>query len=104
VGRDVFGQWRIRHRQNLTIGLHATCAKYAKFFRLFELEPAAKVIFGFKEEDSPSKLAKMERFSKHAQYFIQMIDKALGMLGPDIELLTDVLMDLGLKHVKVSPR
>ena len=28
-----------------------------------------------------------------------MIDKALGMLGPDIELLTDVLLELGEKHV-----
>ena len=47
-------------------------------------------------------LAKHERFSKHATYFIQMIDKALGMLGPDIELLTEILMDLGLKHAKVT--
>ncbi len=46
-------------------------------------------------------LTKHERFSKHATYFIQMIDKALGMLGPDIELLTEILMDLGLKHAKV---
>jgi hypothetical protein len=30
-----------------------------------------------------------------------MIDKALGMLGPDIELLTEILLDLGIKHVKV---
>ena len=36
----------------------------------------------------------------HAKYFIQMIDKALGMLGPDIELLTEILMDLGQKHVR----
>ena len=28
-----------------------------------------------------------------------MIDKALGMLGPDIELLTEILLDLGKKHV-----
>jgi nitric oxide dioxygenase len=27
-----------------------------------------------------------------------MIDKALGMLGPDIELLTKILLDLGAKH------
>ena len=30
---------------------------------------------------------------------MQMIDKALGMLGPDIELLTEILLDLGKKHV-----
>jgi len=28
-----------------------------------------------------------------------MVDKALGMLGPDIELLTEILLDLGQKHV-----
>ena len=27
-----------------------------------------------------------------------MIDKALGMLGPDIELLTEILIELGAKH------
>jgi len=30
---------------------------------------------------------------------MNMIDKALGMLGPDIELLTEILLDLGHKHV-----
>jgi hemoglobin-like flavoprotein len=69
--------------------------------RLFELEPEAKLIFGFgKSTDVLSeKLMKSQRFVKHAMYFIQMIDKALGMLGPDIELLTEILMDLGAKHV-----
>lgn len=70
-------------------------------FRLFELEPEAKVIFGFDKDVGALELAKHDRFNKHATYFIQMIDKALGMLGPDIELLTEILMDLGLKHVKV---
>ena len=68
--------------------------------RLFELEPEAKTIFGFDvSSDVSSELAKSPRFTKHAKYFIQMIDKALGMLGPDIELLTEILLDLGKKHV-----
>jgi hemoglobin-like flavoprotein len=67
---------------------------------LFELEPAAMVIFGFNENTKIVDLDTIERFSKHAKYFIQMIDKALGMLGPDIELLTEILMDLGIKHVR----
>jgi hypothetical protein len=47
-----------------------------------------------------AKLVKSQRFTKHAKYFIQMIDKALGMLGLDIELLTEILLgDLGAKHV-----
>ena len=36
----------------------------------------------------------------HASYLIQMIDTALNMLGPDIELLTEMLYDLGEKHVR----
>jgi hemoglobin-like flavoprotein len=42
---------------------------------------------------------KHPRFVKHAKYFIQMIDKALSMLGPDIEILTEILLELGEKHV-----
>ena len=29
-----------------------------------------------------------------------MLDTALNMLGPDIELLTDILLELGQKHVR----
>ncbi len=81
------------HHHNLTLG-------NLYFDRLFELEPEAKAIFGFdKNADVMSELSKAPRFIKHAKYFIQMIDKALGMLGPDIELLTEILLDLGAKHV-----
>lgn len=69
-------------------------------FRLFELEPDSKVIFGFSASaDVESELSKTPRFVKHAKYFILMIDKALGMLGPDIDLLTEIMLDLGVKHV-----
>jgi hemoglobin-like flavoprotein len=68
-------------------------------FRFFALEPEAKAIFGFRDSQSDEELIKSRRFKKHASYFIQMIDKALGMLGPDIELLTEILLELGQKHV-----
>ena len=64
------------------------------------MEPEAKGIFGFlQSKELDDSVLKSKRFLTHAQYFIQMIDKALGMLGPDIELLTDILMELGKKHV-----
>lgn len=64
------------------------------------MEPEAKVIFGFDvNADVTSELSKAPRFVKHATYFIEMINKALEMLGPDIELLTEILLDLGAKHV-----
>jgi len=67
--------------------------------RFFDLEPEAKRVFGFRSTQSEEELIKSRRFTKHAGYFISMIDKALGMLGPDIELLTEILMELGVKHV-----
>lgn len=51
------------------------------------------------DPNSPDVL-KSTRFVKHAKYFIQMIDKALSMLGPDIEILTEILLELGEKHVR----
>lgn len=35
-----------------------------------------------------------------AKYMIQMLDTALQMLGPDIELLTEINHDLGTRHVR----
>jgi hemoglobin-like flavoprotein len=65
------------------------------------MEPNAQMIFGFPKEMDPNseEVLKNPRFIKHAQYFIQMIDKALSMLGPDIEILTEILLELGEKHV-----
>ena len=66
------------------------------------LEPQAQLVFGFDKSMDPNSdlVLKSPRFIKHAKYFIQMIDRALGMLGPDIELLTEILMELGEKHVR----
>lgn len=36
----------------------------------------------------------------HAVYMIQMLDTALNMLGPDIELLTEIMEELGVKHIR----
>ena len=36
----------------------------------------------------------------HATYLVQMIDTALNMLGPDSELLTEIMTELGAKHVR----
>ena len=66
------------------------------------MEPSAKIIFGFNKDMDPNSddVLNSPRFTKHAKYFIQMIDKALSMLGPDIEILTEILLELGEKHVK----
>lgn len=41
-----------------------------------------------------------KRFASHSAYLIQMIDTALNMLGPDIEMLTEIMADLGAKHIR----
>jgi hemoglobin-like flavoprotein len=70
--------------------------------RLFEKCPEAKVLFGFPIDIDPSspEVLKSKRFLMHASYLIQMLDTALNMLGPDIELLTEIMTELGIKHVR----
>lgn len=36
----------------------------------------------------------------HASYLIQMLDTALNMLGPDAELVSEIMLELGQKHVR----
>jgi hemoglobin-like flavoprotein len=69
---------------------------------LFDKCPQAKVLFGFPIDIDPnsSELLQSKQFLMHAVYLIQMIDTALDMLGPDIELLTEIMTELGIKHVR----
>jgi hemoglobin-like flavoprotein len=59
-------------------------------------------LFGFPIDTdvTSEELLKSKRFLAHAIYFIQMIDTAVNMLGPDIELLTEIMIGLGAKHVR----
>lgn len=34
----------------------------------------------------------------HAKILIDMLDTTISLLGPDFELLTEILFDLGVKH------
>jgi hemoglobin-like flavoprotein len=72
------------------------------FQRLFTKCPQAKVVFGFPLDADPtsSELTSSKRFKMHSSYFIQMLDTAIDMLGPDIELLSEILLELGQKHVR----
>jgi hemoglobin-like flavoprotein len=64
--------------------------------------PTCKVLFGFPIDIDPNsaELLQSKRFTMHAAYLVQMLDTALNMLGPDIELLTEIMQELGLKHVR----
>lgn len=70
------------------------------FLRFFEKCPKAKVLFGYPADmafDS-NEIKTSRRFLMHASYMIQMIDTAINMLGPDSELLSEIMEDLGHKH------
>ncbi|KAL7557009.1 hypothetical protein ACA910_002254 [Epithemia clementina (nom. ined.)] len=76
------------------------------FQRLFQRCPQAKILFGFSmhlDHDS-RELLDSKRFKMHAAYMIQMLDTAMNMLGPDCELLTEIMQDLGRKHIRYGVR
>jgi hemoglobin-like flavoprotein len=72
------------------------------FRKVFIKAPQVKVLFGFPIDmnmEDPQVL-ESKRFLMHAAYLIQMLDTALQMLGPDAELLSEIMAELGLKHVR----
>lgn len=94
---DVLDSWeRLRRTPD-----YDTKAGTILFSHLFEKRPKAKTLFGFPLTMDPScqSLQKSRRFVIHAKYMISMLDKALNLLGPDAELLAEIMSDLGQKHV-----
>ena len=70
-------------------------------YRLFELEPRTKEVFGFARDYDPDpKELKDSGNLIHAVRMIHMFDAALNMLGPDTETLNEILTDLGKRHIK----
>jgi hypothetical protein len=70
-------------------------------FSFFELEPRAASVFSFgKDIELNDDFFKSPRLVKHAKHYMDMVDRAIGLLGPDIELLTEILMELGRQHTK----
>ena len=67
-----------------------------------------KPLFGFPMDMNPTstEMLQSKRFTTHAVHLIQMIDTTINMLGPDIEMLTEIMYELGKKHVRygVTPQ
>uniref|UniRef100_A0A7S3L8Z0 Globin domain-containing protein n=1 Tax=Amphora coffeiformis TaxID=265554 RepID=A0A7S3L8Z0_9STRA len=66
---------------------------------LFTLHPEVAKLFGLPGNNIPE-MKQSKRFVMQAKYMIQMLDTSLQMLGPDIELLTEINHELGERHVK----
>lgn len=67
--------------------------------RLFSECPSSRQVFSFgHKEVKDEEFYKSKQLLTHASFFVKMLDRSVMLLGPDIELLTDILLDLGKKH------
>lgn len=76
------------------------------FHKFFELAPEALPIFAFgRDSNLEEDFYLSSKLIHHAKLYIVALDKAIGLLGPNFELLREILMDLGDKHRRfgVSP-
>ena len=79
--------------------------------RFFREEPAAKAIFGFHIAPSGGGgssgssidddcVYESRQFLEVAKNLIEIVDQAVDMLGPDLQVLAEVLIELGEKYRK----
>mmetsp|Transcript_19536 Transcript_19536/g.54502 ORF Transcript_19536/g.54502 Transcript_19536/m.54502 type:complete len:172 (-) Transcript_19536:320-835(-) len=75
--------------------------------RFFALLPEAKSVFGLnKGKMTDAEFYRSRRFLAHAKHFVGILDSAIDMLGPDLEMLTEIFLELGQTHrtrYKVKP-
>lgn len=83
---------------------HEQVAGTVLFAHLFRKCPESKVLFGFSPDMDPGseEMQQSKHFVRHASNMINMLDRALNMLGPDAELLAEILSDLGKKHAHMG--
>jgi hemoglobin-like flavoprotein len=70
---------------------------------LFDRAPETKTIFGFQIKDN-IEVNPMLRMGLlvHGTRMVEMLDSVLDLLGPDTDLLADVLSGLGRRHQKLG--
>jgi hemoglobin-like flavoprotein len=62
------------------------------------------IVLGFPATMDPNcaEVQKNKRFRAHSKHFVQLIDRALDMIGPADDVLTDILEELGKDHAKMG--
>jgi hemoglobin-like flavoprotein len=73
----------------------------AILLELFEIEPATKIVFGYQpnsRQDIKSHPVLRMGLMVHGQRIVQMIDQVLDVLGPDTDVLKEILADVGQRH------
>eukprot|EP00934_Nitzschia_sp_Nitz4_P003181 Nitzschia sp. Nitz4//scaffold5_size260463//32982//33533//NITZ4_000944-RA/size260463-augustus-gene-0.0-mRNA-1//1//CDS//3329555226//3171//frame0 len=94
---NVMDSWEMMRR----IDNYRVDAGVELFRRYFALEPRAAAVFAFgKDAKFDDEFYKSPRLRRHAAHYMDMVDRAVNLLGPDFELLTDIMMDLGAQHYK----
>jgi len=63
---------------------------------VFELEPKARKLFNFTDDEV---IKENPKFLMHAHTMVDMIDMAVGFLGPDLDPLKEDLLELGKRHI-----
>mmetsp|Transcript_3507 Transcript_3507/g.9271 ORF Transcript_3507/g.9271 Transcript_3507/m.9271 type:complete len:198 (+) Transcript_3507:166-759(+) len=70
--------------------------------RFFAEEPAAKAVFGFdnapKRWRNNASVYDSEEFLDVAKNLMDIVEQAVDMLGPDLQVLAEVLIELGEKY------
>ena len=56
------------------------------------MEPSARHVFQFETNED---LNENPRFVRLATHYMAMMDRAVGLLGPELDLLTEILINLG---------
>lgn len=69
------------------------------FEKLFTVCPESLPLFGFPPGTKIADITRSKRLLVHASFIIEMIEKALDMLGSDDEALTKFMEDLGGRHI-----
>lgn len=64
--------------------------------RVFQLEPKAMHMFGFKAGEP---LRNNPKFAVHSKSMVDMLDLAVSFLGPDLEPIQAELVELGKRHL-----
>jgi len=69
---------------------------------LFKVNRKVKLLFGFPLDMDPTSLdiKQSKQFLVHATSFVEMIDTVVNMLGPDMDMLTEALLEIGAKHMR----
>eukprot|EP00536_Pseudo-nitzschia_multiseries_P006943 jgi/Psemu1/16489/gm1.16489_g len=74
------------------------------FIKFFALVPDAKAIFGWSSETETTTTTDEDEFSRsptfleHAKHFVRFLNSAIDMLGPDLEMLTEIFLELGQRQ------